>query len=349
MKKLSVLIIIQLGILLPAFPQNDIPSARNSLTMVFYNVENLFDTVDDTLTNDDEFTPDSPKEWDDQKYQAKLADLAEVLSSVNDRELPSVIGLAEIENRAVLDDLANERKLRRAKYRVIHFDSRDERGIDVALLYNPSEIELLDSRAIPVEFNQDTQDFTRDILYARIRTDDGKTCHVFVNHWPSRSPDQDNSEIKRITAAIALRKEVDLIFNNDKSARIIIMGDFNDEPTNRSLLQILNATNKRKNIYYRDLFNLMYDIHNISGEGSITYNGAWQMFDQIIVSYPLFVKGADYYLTYGDGRIFRDEKIIKEDAENGSESPDRTYSGNTYTGGASDHLPVYIILRKERN
>ena len=349
MKRLLILTIIQLGFLINTFPQNDIPAARNSITMVFYNVENLFDTVDDTLKNDDEFLPDSPKKWDDVKYQKKLADLADILSSLNDRELPSVIGLAEIENRSVLEDLINERKLRRAKYRVVHYESNDERGIDVALLYDPSEIELLDSKAIPVEFKQDEQDFTRDILYARVRADDGKTYHIFVNHWPSRSPNQEDSEIKRITAALTLRKEVDFIFNNDKSARIIIMGDFNDEPTNRSLLQILNAANKRKNIYYRDLFNLMYDSHNIPGEGSITWNGTWQMFDQFIVSYPLFVKGTDYYLTYGGGRVFRDENIIKSDPADGSENPSRTYSGNEYSGGASDHLPVYIILQKDRD
>ena len=165
MKQISVLVILMLSVVQAALSQQDIPAARNSITMVFYNVENLFDTLNDTTVIDEEFLPESPKQWDEVRYQKKLSDLAKVLSSVNKRELPSVIGLAEIENLKVLSDLANEQKLRRAKYRIVHYDSKDERGIDVALLYDPAEMELLDSKAIPVVFNSDDNDLTCDIMY----------------------------------------------------------------------------------------------------------------------------------------------------------------------------------------
>ena len=347
MKKLSILVILFSSFLSFCFSQKDIPAARNSMTVAFYNVENLFDIFDDTSISDEEFLPDSPKNWNDEKYKKKIADLGEVLSSLNPRELPAIIGLAEVENEKVIKDLSQAQKLRRGNYKTVHYDSKDERGIDVALLYNPDEVQLTDSRPIPVVFGQDIQDFTRDILYAQFKADDNNIYHVFVNHWPSRSPTREESDIKRISAALALRKEVDLIFNKDNNARIIILGDFNDEPTSRSLIQILNATNKRKNIYYRDLFNLMYDAHNISGEGTITYDGSWQMFDQVIVSHPLFEKSANYYLTFEDGKVFKDDQVIAADPETGKEGIIRTFSGNVYKGGPSDHLPVFVILRKE--
>jgi len=325
----------------------DLTSPRNSLTVVFYNVENLFDITNDPNTNDDEFTPESPKQWNDEKYQKKISDLAKVLSSVNEKELPVLIGLAEVENSKVLEDLVASSRLKKGKYGIAHFDSKDERGIDVALLFNTEKIELLDSRAIPVIFSKDIQDKTRDILYARCRIKGENVYHIFVNNWPSRSPNEQDSEIKRITAAVTLRKEVDNILNFDNNARIIIMGDFNDEPTNRSLCQILNASNKRKNISYRDLYNLMYDAHNLSGEGSLTYKDTWQMFDQIIVSQALLAKGPGYYLTCNDGKIFRNEQVLVKDPATGTETINRTYTKDTYNGGVSDHLPVYVILKKD--
>ena len=349
MKKLSILITLLYCFISFCYPQQDIPAARNSMTMVFYNVENLFDIEDDANVDDQEFLPDSPREWNEQKYRKKIADIARVISSVNNKELPSLIGLAEIENEKVLKDLAESQKLRRGNYEIVHYDSPDERGIDVALLYDPGELQIIVSKKIPVYLSSDTSDKTRDILYASFKADDNNIYHVFVNHWPSRSPSQEESEIKRISTAITLRKEVDFIFNNDNKARIIVLGDFNDEPTNRSILQILNAADKRKNIHYRDLYNLMYYQHNMGDIGSITYKNQWQMFDQIIVSYSLFEKGPSYYLTYSDGMVYRDEDLVVKDRETGSVVLNRTYSGTDYTGGTSDHLPVYIILRKEKN
>lgn len=331
------------------FSQQEGIAAKNSLTVVFYNVENLFDTINNPATNDEEFLIKSPKQWDITRYQKKISDLASVLASVNEKELPALIGLAEIENKNVIQDLIAAQKLRKAKYSIVHFESKDERGIDVALLCNQEEIELLDSKPVSVSFGKDVQDLTRDILYARCRIKGDKILHVFVNHWPSRSPNQEESEFKRVMAAVALRKEVDNILNSDNEAGIIILGDFNDEPTNKSMLQILNASNKLKNQNYRDLYNLMYDPHNIKGEGSITYKGEWQMFDQVIVSVPLLKKGSGYYTLPGEGKVFRNNQVMVKDPVSGAQVINRTYAGEKYLGGVSDHLPVYTILRKDSN
>jgi predicted extracellular nuclease len=325
----------------------DLPSPKNSLTIVFYNVENLFDIYNDPKTNDDEFTPESPKQWNEEKYKKKITDLAKVLSSINEKELPSLICLAEVENQKVLEDLVVTSKLKKGKFGIVHYDSKDERGIDVALLYKKDEIELLDSKAIPVVFGFDVEDVTRDILYVKCRIKGDEIYHLFINHWPSRTPNEQDSEIKRITAAVTLRKEVDNILNFENNARIIIMGDFNDEPTNKSVLQILGAGNKRKNFNYRDLYNMMYDLHNISNEGSITYKDSWQMFDQIIVSPSLFDKARGYYLTFTDGKVYKDESLLFKNPQTGFASPNKSYIGDTYYGGVSDHLPVYVILKKD--
>jgi predicted extracellular nuclease len=348
MKKLSLFIYLAFGPLVLCFPQQDSFSAKNSLTVMFYNVENLFDTSDDSLTTDEEFLPQSPKKWDREKYFEKISDIAQVISSVNEKELPSLVGLAEVENSKVLEDLVSAPKLKKGKYRIVHFDSKDERGIDVALLYNTDEIELIESKTIPVSFGKEVKDLTRDILYAKCRIKGDRIVNVFVNHWPSRSPGQEESEMKRVMAALTLRKEVDNILNIDNEAAILIMGDFNDEPTNRSLFQILNATNKLKNAHYRDLYNLMFDIHNLGGEGSITYNEKWQMFDQIIVSQSLLSSGGGYHLSPTGGKVFKNSQVLVRDQVTGTQIINRTYSGDKYLGGVSDHLPVYAIMKKEQ-
>jgi predicted extracellular nuclease len=347
MKNMVFSILLTLGLYSISFSQQLSPTAKNSLTIMFYNVENLFDISNDSLTADEEFLPQSPKNWNRERYSKKITDIARVISSVNERELPALVGLAEIENVKVLEDLVSASKLKKGNYRIIHSDSKDERGIDVALLYNSEEIEILDSKPISVSSGKDNRDETRDILYAKCRLKGDRIIYVFVNHWPSRSPGQEESEMKRVMAALTLRREVDNILNIDNEAAIIIMGDFNDEPTNRSLFQILNATNKLKNTHYRDLYNLMYDSHNTTGEGSISYNGTWQMFDQIIVSQSLLSKEGGYHVTIGAGKVFKGGEVLVKDPATGAQVNNRTYSGDKYFGGVSDHLPVYIIMEKE--
>jgi predicted extracellular nuclease len=219
----------------------------------------------------------------------------------------------------------------------------------VALLVRPDEFTVTGSRVIPVIFSFSPTDKTRDILCVTGTMDDGNVYHIYVNHWPSRSGDAIQSEMRRMTAAATLRKDIDAVLRTEAEARIIIIGDFNDEPTNRSLMQILNATNKRINTTSSDLYNLMYDKHNIENKGTLTYQGQWDMFDQIIVSWPLLNKSGGYYTDFEGGSVHTSDNLLFTNPENGFKSPNRTFGGNEYFGGVSDHLPVFVVLKKDES
>jgi predicted extracellular nuclease len=337
--------LIGLGVLL--FSLVSAQKKDRVLTVMFYNVENLFDTVNNPLKEDDEFTPGTEKAWDVERYDKKLENIASVIRAVNEDELPEIVGLCEVENLKVLEDLIRERDLRRGNYGIVHQESPDARGIDCALLYNMEEFRVVSSEAIPVRFPFDSALTTRDILYIEGKTEDNETLHLFVNHWSSRYGGQKESEPKRIHCAIALRKAVDAIMNREPEAKIIIMGDFNDEPTNRSVFELLMAHNKRKNQRARELFNLMYDAHNLRNEGSYNYRGTWNMLDQIIVSLPVIKDRNGWYCSYDDAGILKEDFLLYHDEERGEKVPSRTYGGPNYYGGYSDHLPVYVTLRRD--
>jgi len=325
----------------------NLPSSKDSKTIVFYNAGKFFDAVNDPGAYDDDFIPSGIRQWDEEKYKKRVTDVAKVLSAINENEFPSLIGLAEIENKKVAEDVISSSKLRRGKYGVVNFDKKDEKGLEIALLYKKDDFEVIDSKSISIDFGPDIKDVNRDFLYVKCRTKDDFICHIFVTQWPLRSPNAQESEIKRISAAISLRKEVDKILNFENNAHILILGDFNDEPTNKSVIQVLNATNKRKNINYRDLYNLMYDMHNTGNEGTITSGSGWMMVDQIIVSPAFFNKTAGYYLTFDDGKIYKGEEVLTTDPQTKVTTLNRTYVGSKYAGGVGSHLPVYIILKKE--
>ncbi len=318
------------------------------LTLMFYNVENLFDTENHPEKQDGEFTPESEKAWDMEKYQKKLDDIASVIKAVNKAELPEIVGLCEVENLKVLQDLIQTRDLKRGNYGIVHHESPDTRGIDCALLYNMEEFRVISSEAIPVTFPFDSALTTRDILYVEGKTGDNETLHFFVNHWSSRWGGQKESEPKRLYCAVTLRKAVDLLMNREPEAKIIIMGDFNDEPTNRSVYEMLLANNKRKNTRERELYNLMYDAHNIRNEGSYNFRGNWNMLDQIIVSRSVLTDRKGLHAGYEDGRILKAEFMLYHDENKQQYVPGRTYGGSEYYGGISDHLPVYVSLVKDK-
>ena len=317
------------------------PSSK--FTVVFYNTENLFDTIDAPIPGDDEFTPSSEKKWNTERYTKKINDLSRVLSDAGGGELPAIIGLSEVENRLVLNDLVRSPLLAPGKYRIVHEESPDERGIDVALLYRPDRFDYIRHEKIPVSFPFDSSLTTRDILYVRGKTPDGRILNFFVNHWSSRYGGTQASESKRMYCAVALRRRLDLLLSTETDPRIIIMGDFNDEPTNRSIMDILHATNKRKNIYPGDLYDLFYDRHNEGNFGSYYYRGEWNMFDQFIVSYNLLDQKGSLRCSYGSGDVFREGFMIFKNSE-GDEVPNRTYGGPNYYGGISDHFPVNIVF-----
>ncbi len=313
--------------------------------VMFYNTENLFDTINDPQTQDDEFTAAGKLHWTPERYEKKIRDIARVIRDVAPKRLPDIIGLAEVENRQVLEDLIEKGKLRKGDYGIIHKDSPDLRGIDVALLYKKKTFHTIEHHSIPIQFPRDTTK-VRDILYVKGKTDDGEIFHIFVNHWKSRHGGEKATEQKRVYSAVVLRRTIDSILVFEPRARILIMGDFNDEPTNMSIMQILNAANKRKNTGARDLYNLMYDLHNLHDTGTYSYKGHWDMLDQIIISFNLLQEQnkKGWHTDYEGGHIFSEEWMLYDNPKAGRKVPNRTYGGPNYYGGVSDHLPVFCIF-----
>ena len=333
--------IFNLGLMMMVLATAPIILNGQSFNVVFYNVENLFDTIDDPKISDEEFLPGAKTPWTQERYQVKLQNLARVLSSINGEDLPVLIGLCEVENRQVLEDLAEQKALKKGKYHIVHYDSPDERGIDNALLYRKSAFRVIDSRPVPVRLTKAGDDATRDILYVKgtLRSSPADTLHLFVNHWPSRRGGQEASEPNRIDAALTLKQQVDSLFRLNEWANIIIMGDFNDEPYDSSLFSVLKAFNPTYNPKSEiTLYNMMSEAYH-DGKGTI-YWDRWQVFDQIILSTNLIIKQTGLVLPEFEGRIFSEEWMLFK-AGDGTLRPNRT-AGREYYGGYSDHLPVYV-------
>lgn len=316
----------------------------NTFTVMFYNVENLFDTIDDPNTEDEEFTPGSAKQWDYEKYEKKLEDISRVILSLPEKELPALIGFAEVENAQVLEDLVAQRGLKRTPYKVVLIDGNDPRGIDCGLIYRPDLFKYKSSEMIPVEDLSGKDYPLRGILHIQGEGPDGKALHIYVNHWKSRRGGVKETEHLRVYQGIALRRELDQLLSRESDPRVIIMGDFNDEPTNRSINDMLHAGNKRKNTWLNDTYNLFYDMHNLDLEGSYNYQAEWQMYDQIIISYSLLNQPRGLSTTFDAGRILKEEWMIYNDEKNNLKVPNRTYGGNNYYGGISDHFPIYVTF-----
>jgi exonuclease III len=313
---------------------------KNITTVAFYNVENLFDTVDDPHTFDDDFTSEGKKHWNTKRYRDKIKKLGTVISKLgNEQSLhpPALVGLVEVENAKVVHDLANSADLRKHHYDFVHYDSPDDRGIDVALLYNKQFFELLGSENFPLylEDTQGKRDYTRDILvvYGNLN---GELVHILVNHWPSRGEGKEKSEFKRIEAAKLAKNIINEIQAKSFDAKIIIMGDFNDDPTSKSI---------KEHLVTEDFYNPMESLLDRDSVGSLTYKSKWNLFDQIIIT-KNFLKpeSGKHHLKYAE--VFNKGwlKIFRGKLKG---SPFRTYIGPWYQGGFSDHFPVYLYLKKE--
>ena len=313
-----------------------------SFLVVSYNVENLFDTINSPQFADDEFTPSGIKAWTYDRYKKKLNDLARVVLSIPGKKLPAVIGLSEIENRQVLEDLANQRGLRKGEYEIVHEDGQDPRGIECALLYRPDLFKYKSHEYVPIADPVDPDYLYRGILHVHGKGPDGSSLHIFVNHWKSRSGGELETERQRMFSAITLRKQMDLLMARESDFKVIVMGDFNDEPTNRSLTNGLSALNKRRNIQMGDYYNLFYDLHNIEGKGTYNYQGKWNMLDQIIVSYSLLDQERGLTTGYNRGVILKEEWMLYVSEKYGESLPSATYGGPEYYGGPSDHLPIFV-------
>lgn len=312
--------------------------------IVFYNVENLFDTFDDkSLLGNEEFTPEGNKEWNEDKYQQKLNRLAEALLLING-STPLAFGMAEIENRKVVEDLIKTELLSQKNYRIVHFNSEDRRGMDCAFVYDAGFIQAdLETRLI-IEVEDEPYFRTRDIIYVKSRLINEHVVHFFVNHWPSRREGISESESRRKAAAKTLRKEIDKILQIDKDANIIVMGDFNDTPENYSIRNILRAKGQHEQTP-GDLINLLIEEQK-NGQGTTVHQREWDVFDQLIVSQGL-LQGQSGLEIHGQNAFIARNKQFLFTYPDGGQKPSATYGGDTYHGGYSDHLPVFLNLKEK--
>jgi predicted extracellular nuclease len=320
-------------------------SAQNpeKIRLAFYNVENLFDTINDPLTADDEFTPGGVKSWNFGRYLDKLDHIYKTITAIGEWDPPAVVGFCEVENRSVLYDLVAKTPFIKNGYEIIHQDSPDKRGIDVGLIYHPKLFKPISFRAIRVDITKDSSSTTRDILYVTGKIFKTDTVHIFINHWPSRSGGQAKSEPRRIIAAETLRYHVDSIFKLNPHANIVIMGDFNDEPGDKSIHEILGAKEDSVPKNQTDLYNGMYSYYK-KEIGTEKFQEHWHCLDQVILSYPLLDQKNG--VTMSSPTIFKATWLIEPDEKYLGDRPYRTYAGPKYTGGYSDHLPVYVDLIK---
>lgn len=319
-------------------------------TVAFYNLENLFDTVNDPLTLDDDRTPNGKDNWTTARYHQKIYNISKVLSEIGSTDVltsPDIIGLCELENRQVLQDLTAHPHLRGMDYGIVHFDSPDERGMDVALLYK-KKVFLPTSFAsirLLLTNDKDNRDYTRDQLVVGGILD-GEEIHFIVNHWPSRSGGEAKSRLKRVDAARLNKRIIDSISKMDPEARIISMGDLNDNPIDDSLKKILKTKGKVGDLENIDLYNPMEMLFK-KGIGSLAYRDQWYLFDQFFFTAHITQKIPYRYRFWKAGVYHPTYLIDKKGQYKGY--PLRTYAGGNYIGGYSDHFPVYIHLIKAVN
>lgn len=308
--------------------------------VMFYNVENLFDVINDPDTEDDAFTPGGEKQWTRERFEKKINDIARVVSEIGNGQLPAVIGLCEVENIQVLKALIGSEPLSGGQYGIVHFDSYDQRGIDVALLYRSDLVKVKQAELFPVKSESLENLLTRDILYVNTNIG-GEAFHFFVNHWKSRYGGVEETEPMRVAAAKVVRAKIDQIQEGNPKAKIVVMGDFNDNPENHSLSKTLNALAENEIDSPDDMFNPVKG-KDAESCGSYNYKGEWEMFNQIIVSQNTLAKEGvnGYCLDTENMGAYKADWMLYE-KEDGTRVPNRTYGGPNYYGGISDHLPVY--------
>ncbi len=319
---------------------------------MFYNVENLFDTNDDPNKDDKDFLPDGFMNWTTRKYKKKLQNIASVITAVGGMQSPALVGLCEVENDSVITDLINHSPLRSQGYKYVMTDSPDIRGINVALLYQRNQFKLIDYTEYEIEFSEKNRRPTRNILHATGLTISKDTIDVFVCHYPSRSGGQIETEPARIESSEVLRKKIDSLFTKRNIANIIIMGDFNDNPEDKSISKILRAYSADKLSQGgfsdidtdKELFNL-FNRNKINKEkGTYKYQGKWYINDHIIVSGNLLKTENQISVKNNRAFIYNEDFLLENDLKYYGQKPFRTNLGPRYNGGFSDHLPVYMDI-----
>ena len=315
---------------------------RAGLRLVFYNVENLFDPFNDSLTDDEEFLPGGIRGWNWEKFDDKLNRIHKVLVALGGWEPPEIIGLCEVENFFVLHRLVNETPLRKHGYRIVHQDSPDRRGIDVALLYRPAYFRYVWHRYYPVPAIDPCRDPARDILYVKGVVNEGDSLHLLVNHWPSRWEGTLESRQERLASAAVVRHILDSLFLSRKQSRIIVLGDFNDEVSDISIRDVLGIHYPAKR-YREDGLYFPGGDPMQGWPGSLKYRGRWYGFDLILASGTLLA-GPGLIVKKDGFRVFAPGFLLEQDPQWLGSRPFRTFRGYRYHGGFSDHLPVYIDL-----
>ena len=317
--------------------------------VAFWNFENLFDIYDDPETHDEEFTPEGVKKWNEVKYQKKLSNMERVIfdmAAIN-KDYPVVIGLSEIENRSVLEDFVNQPKLKGAKYRICHFDSPDARGVDVAFLYRADVFKLEGSDNIKLNVPELPNFRTRDLV-VMWGTIEGEPFYFLVSHWPSRLGGKEASQFKRDACARQIREIKDSLLQANPATKVVVMGDFNDDATDASLVKIMGAKGKLKELQTGDFFNPYYQMLK-AGLGTLAYQDSWNLFDNICVTENLvngtygklrLIKGKKFY-----GNIFTRPYMLQQEGQYKG-YPLRTFVTNNFQNGFSDHFPVYIYIGK---
>ena len=330
-----------------------VASAQKRHTVVFYNMENFFDTINDPDINDEEFLPNGPKAWNTTKYTKKLQNIERVLWGICSkvRDYPTVIGISEIENRNVLEDLIVQGKLAMANYQICHYDSPDLRGIDVAFIYRPDVFKLEGSDNVPIRI-ESLPDFRTRGIVTMWGTIDNEPFFFMVSHWPSRLGGQQASAFKRNAVAQQMRAIADSVLKVNPATKIVAMGDFNDDPTDESVEEYLGAKTSLKELQPGDFYTPFADMLK-AGLGTLAYRDAWNLFDNIVITENLacgttgklrLVKDPNKKTKYY-GNIFKPSYLIQKEGQFKG-YPLRTFVGNNFQGGYSDHLPVFIYIDK---
>ncbi len=323
---------------------------KDTLFVASWNLENLFDTVHDEGKNDVEFTPEGSKEWSADRLDHKLSNLARVIKSMNNNNGPDILGVVEVEHQSLLDSMI-VKYLNDKPYKIAYAESPDARGIDNGLIYNSRKLKLISVQPDSVRLPDDYP--TRLILNVKLLTSNNDTISVFINHWPSRIGGEEKSEENRIAAAKLLRKNVEDFLSN-KSSDVIIIGDFNDNPDNSSIVSVLltkpyecgNQYDKNRFGGKNVLLNLAYPIFE-KGEGTYKYRDSWNMLDQMIISQDLII-GKKVEYVCNSFEIYKPDFMVTHSGKYLG-TPFPTYGGNRYLGGYSDHFPViakFIIMNE---
>ena len=316
--------------------------------VAFYNCENFYDTIHNPMVDDIDFTPKGAYKYNTAIYLDKINKLATVISQIGtdiSRDGLALLGVAEIENDTVLNDLIKHPLLSRRNYKFVHFDSRDPRGIDVALIYNPKYFVVEESKPLFVQLPGRSKyaRYTRDILWVRGKLD-GEEINILVNHWPSKLEGDEITEPARAAAAAVCKIQLAVIAKSDPNSKTIVMGDFNDDPTSSSITRVLHSKGDINDVKEGDLYNPWLELYN-KGIGTLAYNDSWSLFDQVMLTHTWLDKQQAGFFFFN--KFVFNKGFMTENSGLHKGYPMRTWDGYIYRGGYSDHFPTYIVLLKK--